>query len=112
MVFHQHRFDLVAVVQAEQPLRGLAVVRALDHHGLDAVEPEFLGREGSAQFLRQRRDRVEIVDELFGRGTVELIDPVIFQTVRRGERRAVLVAGAARFLVDPEVSRAEHDGPF
>jgi hypothetical protein len=97
-VLHQHRLDLVAVVQPEEALRRLPVARALHDDRLDGVEREAIGEKRGAQLLGQRRDRVEVLRELARRGAVELVSAVALQAVRRGERRAVLVAGAARFL--------------
>ena len=53
--------------------------------------------------------RPEFAGELFGRGPVQLVEPVTFETVRRREGGAVGVAGTARLFIDPEVPGAEHD---
>jgi hypothetical protein len=103
VVLHQDRFDFVTVMQPEEPLDRLLVVRVLNHDRHDRIKRKRLCCKRRAQLLRQHADLADLGGQLFGRRPVELLQPVILEPMRLRERRAVGMPGTARLIVDPNL---------
>src|ERR1700676_1437665 len=109
-MFHADGFDFMAVVQPEETLRRLPVVRAPNGARLERFEPEVLGSKCCAKIGRQYRNRIESVNQFLVRGAVELRQAVRLEGGCFRERPPAGMAGRARLLIDPQFWDGTHSG--
>ncbi len=71
--------------------------------GSTASNENFSAASAARSSFGSTRDLTDLGEQLFRRGAVELLQPVVLQPVGLRERRAVGIAGAARLVVDPNL---------